>query len=287
METAVAPRQREGEYPADDDTRTPPKNPHLSVLHHTPGRYLVVDKPADVRMDGDFEHTVEKLALRHLKLVDDVSVNGFAPRFVQRLDYATSGVLLIALSRIAAGVVATQFEQRQVQKEYVALVHGHVERPDGDGRIVIDMPIADGLPKGSYHMEIGSEENRGRPSRTTCTPIQHGRYYGAPVTKVRLQPESGRRHQLRVHLAHRNWPIVGDATYAILQDRTAFPGIVLPRMMLHAKCLQVRLAIEELYGRKSGLKTARPFVFDAGDPFVYMDGLVLWDLETENRETFV
>lgn len=287
METIVAPRQREGEYPADDNTRKPPKNPELRILHHTPGRYLVIDKPADVRMDGDFEHTVEKLALKHLKLVDDVNVSGFAPRFVQRLDYATSGVLLIALSRTAAGVAATQFEQREVRKEYVALVHGHVERPSDDGSIVIDAPIADGLPKGSYHMEIGGQENRGRPSRTVCTPVQHGLYFGAPVTKVRLQPESGRRHQLRVHLAHRSWPIVGDATYAIRQDCKAFPKMIPPRMMLHAKCLHVRLAVGQLYGRKSGLKTAQPFVFDAGDPFVSMEGLALWDTEDKYKEPFM
>lgn len=285
METAFAPRQREGEYPADNDTRAPPRNPELRILHHTPGRYLVVSKPADVRMDGDFEHTVEKLALRHLKLVDDVNINGFAPRFVQRLDYATSGVLLIALSRIAAGVAATQFEQREVRKEYVALVHGHVDRPSDGGLIVIDAPIADGLPRGSYHMEIGSEGNNGRPSRTVCTPMQHGQYFGAPVTKVRLQPESGRRHQLRVHLAHRGWPIVGDATYASLQDYRAFPGMIPPRMMLHAKSLHVRLAIEQLYGRKSGLKTARPFVFDAGDPLEGMEGLTLWDIVDKGGET--
>lgn len=278
MQTAIAPRQREGEYPPGDDTRKPPTNPELRVIYHRTGRYLVVNKPADVRMDGDFEHTVEKLALDHLRLVDDVNIIGFAPRFVQRLDYATSGVLLIALSRAAAGVAATQFERRQVRKEYIALVHGHVET--NGGTIIIDAPIADEIPKGSYRMEIGHERNPGRPSRTSCTPIQHGWLLGAPVSKVRLHPESGRRHQLRVHLAYKGWPIVGDATYAEGRDRSAFSNSIPTRMMLHAKSLSIRLAVDELFGRKSGLKSARAFTFDTGDPFTDMDGLELWNVAT-------
>lgn len=282
------PRQQEGDHPAEAGTRTPPTNPHLHIIHHTCGRYLIVDKPADVRIDGDFVHTVEKLAMRYLKETDDVTVEGFGPRFVQRLDYATSGILLIALGRMAAGVAATQFERREVYKEYVALVHGHVCLPYVNSLpvIMIDAPIADGLPRGSYHMVIGHDGNPGRPSRTTCIPIQLGEYRGAPVTKVRLLPESGRRHQLRVHLAHRGWPIVGDATYAGKDDRSAFGQFIPPRMMLHARRLRIRLAVDELLlGRKSGLRDAKPFEFDAGDPFEIISGLQLWNIRIGTSNT--
>lgn len=268
------PRQQEGEHPTTDNTRQPPTNPKLVILHHMPGRYIVVEKPADVRMDGDFNHTVEKLTYHYLRQVDNTEIPGFALRFVQRLDYATSGVLLIALSKIAAGVAATQFERRDVKKEYVALVHGHVQLPSGEESILIDQPIANGLPEGSYHMTIGYAGNEGRASRTKCTPIQYGHYREAPVTKMRLQPESGRRHQLRVHLAHYGCPIVGDATYAEREDDTAFGQFIPPRMMLHAKRLELRLPDDKLYGRKSGLRTARPFQFETEkDPFDELDGL--------------
>lgn len=266
MATAtVTPRQREGEYPAQDKTRQPPENPQLRILHHTPGRYLCVNKPADVRIDGDFKHTVEKLALAYLNDGnDDTAVEGFSIRFIQRLDYATSGVILLGLSRAAAGVAATQFEKRQVHKEYVALVHGHITEEE----VIIDVPIADGLPQGSYHMQVGTEDHPGRPSRTRCVPLQYGTFNNAPVTKVQLIPHSGRRHQLRVHMAHIGMPIVGDATYAEKEDHDAFHPKIPHRMMLHAKSLHVRLAVGgHLYGRKSGLRTAKPFVFDGGDPF--------------------
>lgn len=278
----VVPRQQEGDHPAEAGTRCPPDDPQLRILHHTRGRYLVVEKPADIRMDGAFINTVEKLTMRYLRKMDDTTVEGFAPRFVQRLDYATSGVLLIALGRAAAGVAAAQFERRQVHKEYIALVHGHIREGSLSQPIIIDAPIADGLPKGSYHMVIGDNKNPGRPSRTICIPIKHGEYHGAPITKVRLLPESGRRHQLRVHLAYRQWPIVGDATYAEKEDYAAFHSFIPPRMMLHAKRLEVRLAVDELFGRKSALRTAKLFKFDTGDPFDQgMDGLVWGEIVNE------
>lgn len=234
-----------------------------------------MNKPADVRIDGEFFHTVEKLALSYLSL-PSVNDSNCLIRFVQRLDYATSGVILLGLSRPAAGVAATQFERRQVRKEYVALVHGDLQT-EGEP-LEIDVPIADGLPKGSYHMQVGNEDNEGRKSRTVCELIQRGLYHGKKVTKVRLIPETGRRHQLRVHMAHVGHPIVGDATYAEDSDLDAFQDFIPPRMMLHARKLSIRLAVNgHLYGRKSGLRTATPVDFDGGDPFVgeHLQGLLL------------
>lgn len=86
--------------------------------------YLVISKPADVRMDGDFDVTVEKLLL-YWKLQ---GINSTANmKWVHQLDYATSGCLCIALNRKAASVAALAFEQRRVKKKYLALVDGHVD----------------------------------------------------------------------------------------------------------------------------------------------------------------
>lgn len=298
VQTAVvAPRQNQSDDTPTAGTRQPPSHPTLPVIHHTPARYLVVNKPPDVRIDGDFQHTVEKLALQYLQTHDNVHANGFSVRFIHRLDYATSGVILLGLGRVAAGVAATQFERRQVDKQYIALVHGHIPLSKGDrhgpqgakdgessespGALFIDDPIADGLPKGSYHMVVGHDGNEGRAARTVCTPLQLGEYRGRPVTKVCLKPETGRRHQLRVHLASRGWPIVGDATYAEVNDHHAFGDFIVPRMMLHARHLTIRLAVDELYGRKSGLRTAKPFEFEAEDPFTHesLHGLKLYSSE--------
>lgn len=279
-EIRLVPRSKEGEHPPTSPGRIPPSNPSIRVLYHDPGRYIVLNKPADVRMDGDFHHTVEKLVLHHMHTIRfDTTTDGFRPRFVHRLDYATSGVLLVGLSKHAAAVAASQFERRDVKKVYIALVHGVVAE-----KRVFDAAIADTVPRG-YRMTVGNAENAGRKSMTECVPVGWGTYHGARVTKVRLEPWSGRRHQLRVHLAAAGTPIVGDATY-IERDEVYFgDGFMPPRMMLHAEQLRIRLPErgKVLHGRKSGLKEAVDMAFDGGDPFVEgkIEGFVLKEKEGE------
>lgn len=251
----LVPRGQEGDAPPTSSVRLPPSNPTLRVLRHDPGRYLVVDKPADVRIDGAFTHTVERLALAHLAGGPDARAR---VRFVHRLDYATSGVLLLGLSRPAAGVAAAQFEARSARKAYVALVRGAVP-----GLCALARPIADAVPPG-FRMAVGGPGNPGRDARTAVRPVAWGTYRGRPVTKVRLEPHTGRRHQLRVHCAHAGWPIVGDATYGGEAEEGP------PRMMLHALELELRLPHpgRQLYGRKSALREAEPAAFVTEDPFV-------------------
>lgn len=237
-----------------------------------------------MRIDGDFEHTVEKLILRYMRSISfDVATPGFRPRFVHRLDYATSGVLLVGLSKHATSVASSQFERRDAKKVYIALVHGVVKRER-----VFDAAIADTVPPG-YRMTVGSADNAGRKSLTKCVPVGWGRYHGARVTKVRLEPWSGRRHQLRVHLASAGTPIVGDATY-IEDDAVYFKKVFIPpRMMLHAMELRIRLPErgKVLYGRKSGLREAVDMVFNGGDPFVEeeVEGLVLNEGEANSGKS--
>lgn len=282
QKATIRPREKEGDAPSTTPGRLPPVAPKLGVLHYEAGRYLITDKPPDVRIDGEFTHTVEKLALSYIMSQGfDVekakTETGFGVRFVHRLDYATSGVMLIALTRKAAGVAATQFEKRSVKKRYLALVHGHVGDhievvADMDNRkrfLTFDQAIADTKPRG-YKMVVGSPGNPGRASLTECYPLAHGSYKGAPITKVLLAPQSGRRHQLRVHCSHAGMPIVGDATY-IDDDSVYFkdPTVLPPRMMLHAFELHISLPPpqEKLYGRKSGLRNAIQQEFSTVDPF--------------------
>ncbi|OSX76938.1 hypothetical protein BU14_0167s0013 [Porphyra umbilicalis] len=114
-----------GQYP-------PPPPPPLTVLHDC-GRYLAVDKPPHVRIDGDWPVTVEKMALAHLAAARPAALAaGLArPKLVHQLDFATSGVLLLALDRRAAAAAAAQFASRAARKLYVALVDGRV--PPGGG----------------------------------------------------------------------------------------------------------------------------------------------------------
>lgn len=229
--------------------RRPPENPRLDVLFGNDG-YLIVNKPADVRMDGDFNVTVEKLVRAELGTRSDVPV-GVKTRFVHQLDYATSGVLVLALTRETAAFACKQFERRTVKKTYLAIVYGTLP----PGCHIYNGDIAEHAVD-SFKMTIGTTSNPGRTAETMCTPLSYGTFRGKPVTKVKLEPHTGRRHQLRVHLTNAGYPIVGDATYAGDSDAGPLDPATPPRMMLHAWRLLIELPPP--YGLR---------LFETDDPF--------------------
>jgi 23S rRNA pseudouridine1911/1915/1917 synthase len=156
------------------------------------------------------------------------TLNGdWRPGILHRLDRNTTGVMLVAKSDEAHWRVARQFENRTIQKTYMAVVHGVPELHSD----VIDLPIG----KDKYVREkqaIRKEANGGRPAVTIYEVLEtfeapagvvldHGQHvadrrHPAPPAKfalVRLKPKTGRTHQLRVHMAALGHPIVGDTMY--------------------------------------------------------------------------
>jgi tRNA pseudouridine65 synthase len=129
---------------------------------------------------------------------------------VHRLDKGTSGALAFALDKATATALAEQFAGKQVRKTYVAVVRGW---PQAQG--VIDHPLdavqdayapaADAAPKPCRTVY--------RVLATVELPVRVDRYPTSRYALVELEPETGRRHQLRRHLAHLSHPIVGDSTY--------------------------------------------------------------------------
>eukprot|EP01059_Diplonema_ambulator_P033702 TRINITY_DN7179_c0_g1_i1.p1 TRINITY_DN7179_c0_g1~~TRINITY_DN7179_c0_g1_i1.p1 ORF type:complete len:329 (+),score=56.63 TRINITY_DN7179_c0_g1_i1:906-1892(+) len=201
---------------------------------------LVVDKPPDVRIDGDHEVTVEKwVAAEHGEmLVGD----GRKLRFCHQLDYATSGVLCLAFKKQMAARISHCFQSRTSKKLYLALVHGH---PSTSTLHKFNQPIADDPtdPTG-FKMCVGQTPTSlkrpldtpnppmGKPSLTYCRVLHHGVFPTNPDLKISLvvlAPCTGRRHQLRVHCKEWGHPIVGDICYNPSDKDHA-----LPRMMLHA-----------------------------------------------------
>lgn len=278
-----APRREEREDTPVTGRRAPPTNPVCPLLY-LDSRYAVVSKPADVRIDGPFEHTVANFvnaalaerdadplaraaaAARNASRSEPGQTAAPKDRFVHRLDYATSGVLLLALTKPAAGLACAQFESRDVKKTYLALLHGRVAVDEA----VVEAPIAG---TAGFEMILGGKGNPGRKARTEMRVLTRGLYHGVPVTKVHLAPKTGRRHQLRLHALALGHPIVGDATYAVDEGDRFFrdrPGFVPPRMMLHAAKLEIQLPPSDamVYGRKSAKKLLRPHFFEAEDPFV-------------------
>jgi tRNA pseudouridine32 synthase/23S rRNA pseudouridine746 synthase len=143
---------------------------------------------------------------------------------VHRLDQATSGLMMFALSPDVQRSLSMAFEARQVQKKYHAWVEGVM--PVQAEWQTIDMPVLLDWPNRPVHIIDPS----GKPSQTLWRCIEHHALH--PASLLELQPLTGRTHQLRVHLKAIGHPIWGDALYAPpnVQARS-------PRLMLHATAL--------------------------------------------------
>jgi tRNA pseudouridine65 synthase len=132
---------------------------------------------------------------------------------VHRLDRGTSGVLLFALNPDSLRAAAAQFEAGSVAKQYLAIVRGW---PDAAGDIAHPLPrILDKADRGHPDALNAPQEARTRyQNLAQCElAISDGRYPTSRYALLALQPETGRRHQLRRHLKHIAHPIIGDATY--------------------------------------------------------------------------
>ena len=148
---------------------------------------------------------------------------------VHRLDFGTSGLMVIALNKVINAALCQQFSQRAVTKMYSALLCGHLSENEG----VIDAPIAKD-PALFPLMSICAIN--GKPARSGYRVIE--RFYREledgtllPLTRVELTPETGRTHQLRIHCQQLGHPILGCDLYGGL----LLPGTEqTPRLMLHA-----------------------------------------------------
>ncbi len=151
------------------------------------------------------------------------------PGIVHRLDKETSGVMLVAKSDRAHRELARQFGEREVTKEYLALVGGVPELLSGSIRDPIGRH-----PVHRHKMAVSSEE-KGRAAHTQWERVE---VFGTGHTLLRCRILTGRTHQIRVHLSSRRHPIVGDTVYGYRHrdDCGNVPG----RTMLHAEKLAFR-----------------------------------------------
>ena len=142
-----------------------------------------------------------------------------------RLDMATSGILLFALSKAADRELKRQFREREPKKYYQALVWGHVEQDHG----VVELPLIcdwENRPRQKICFE------RGKRAVTFYDVLQR---YPNNTTRVKLTPITGRSHQLRLHMLALGHPILGDKFYAHPQAKA-----LSPRLCLHAESLQIQ-----------------------------------------------
>jgi len=155
---------------------------------------------------------------------------------VHRLDRETSGVLILAKNHDAFEHLKSQFHDRQVKKEYRAFVYGPVREKWG----TINKPI--GRSSSDFRMRSAQRGAKGvmRDAVTQWECIGQGRYKDEDFSYLKLKPETGRTHQIRVHLRSIQRPVVGDALYAAHEIDTS-NNLDLTRMALHAHILEITL----------------------------------------------
>jgi len=215
------------DVPELKDAAPAPENLDVPIVYEDPD-VVVVDKPAGMVVHPAAGHDSGTLVNALLHHVDDLSGIGGErrPGIVHRLDRGTSGLMVVAKNDAAHQELARQFHDREVEKEYVALVWGVVQA----GRRIEE-------PIGRDPNNRKKMSNRARRSREAVTRIVRVYHVNPALTLAQIAIHTGRTHQIRVHLSAIGHPIVGDALYGgvhrrVLADIRAV--MKLDRPFLHA-----------------------------------------------------
>ena len=179
----------------------------LFGLVHEDDELLVVNKPADLvchpTKGDEYSSLISRVRL-HLGQADVHMVN--------RLDRETTGIVLLAKRDEAARELRKLWESGAVQKSYDAIVHGHVGPESG----LIDEPLGpDEVSPVAIKDRVRTD---GREAKTAFTVASRFSRAEGNFSLLRVQPQSGRKHQIRIHLAHLGHPIVGDKLYGHDED---------------------------------------------------------------------
>lgn len=221
--------------PEPTPNRLEPEQTPLCVVYADPN-LLVIDKPAGLVVHPAPGHPAGTLVNALLAYYPDLVQQhaggldaGLRPGIVHRLDKDTSGLMVVAKHERARRYLAAQLKERQMDKRYLALVDGAPSTESG----TVDAPIARD-PRRPQHMAIVAG---GRPATTHFRVLHRYKHH----TLLTCKPVTGRTHQLRVHLAAINVPVVADRLYG-----RKMPSLPLDRHFLHAARLTFQLPPGEL-----------------------------------------
>ncbi|MDD5681352.1 MAG: RluA family pseudouridine synthase [Candidatus Omnitrophica bacterium] len=182
-------------------------------------RLIIVDKPAGMVVHpapGNYSGTLVNALLHHTgKLSPSAELK---PGIVHRLDKDTSGLIIVAKDEAAHSFLARQFNKRTTDKRYITIVEGVVELDNG----IVSEPI------GRHQRDRKKMSVRFSESRDAVTKYKVLERFKAH-TLLEIKPETGRTHQIRVHMAYIGHPVVGDITYGAKKD----DGLI-KRQALHA-----------------------------------------------------
>lgn len=153
------------------------------------------------------------------------------PGIVHRLDKDTSGIMVVAKSDQAHRVLSEAFKSREMDKEYLCIVRGILK--EKKGRVVTHIARH---PVKRQKMAV-CDESRGRYAASSWEVIEE---YGVDWSLLRVKIETGRTHQIRVHMSFLGHPVAGDTMYGRARQKVKFP-----RQMLHAHCLSLKHPVSE------------------------------------------
>jgi 23S rRNA pseudouridine1911/1915/1917 synthase len=191
------------------------------VVRYSDDRVLVVSKPSGTVVHPARGHDTGTLVNALLGLGESLSAAGSSrPGIVHRLDKDTSGLLLIAKDDEAHAFLVDAIRAREVERRYLALVRGRLGPPSG----TIDAPVG----RHPVRRRLMAVTPGGRPS------VTHYRVLAATdsASLLDVKLETGRTHQIRVHLSHLGYPVLGDSTYGGRAELSK--GLGLTRAFLHA-----------------------------------------------------
>jgi 23S rRNA pseudouridine1911/1915/1917 synthase len=214
------------DIPVPENPIPQPEAIGLDIVYQDPD-IVVVNKPAGMVVHPAAGHSCGTLVNALLHEITDLSGIGgeMRPGIVHRLDRGTSGLMVVAKHDRSHAELARQFQDREVEKEYVALVWGVVQA----GRR-IDLPI------GRDPVDRKKMSARARRARSAATRVTKALHIPG-VSLLHVAISTGRTHQIRVHLSAIGHPIVGDAVYGGLRRRVPGdlrPVLALDRPFLHA-----------------------------------------------------
>ncbi len=206
----------------------------LEILYQD--QYLVaINKPAGLLVHKSYLARKEKYFAMQI-LRDQIGQHVFP---IHRLDRPTSGVLLFALSSEVARLLNDIFRTRAVKKGYLAMVRGYLEGAD-----ILDYPLKEILDKIADKKVALDKAPQDAVTHwaniaTAQYPQPIGKYSAGRFSLIALVPQTGRKHQLRRHLAHLRHPMIGDTTHGDgAQNRYQRDHFTHTRLMLHAAQLQ-------------------------------------------------
>ena len=221
--------------------------------------FVVYDKPTGLLVHPQNRHTP-------YTLIDELRYQyGKDANITHRIDQETSGIVLCAKSKKAEIDIKYLFENRLIEKSYLAIVHGHIEK-----ELQIDAPLLTTKHQHTNIRNLVIIDEKGKPSLTTIKPLEY--FEDLNMTLVEAKPHTGRQHQIRVHLFHVKHPIVGDPVYGQktenmlkyfdrqLSTEERVKNTKSKRLLLHANSLKF-----SLYRRDYKLQSQYDFLNEALD----------------------